>query len=144
MAGENLLPPLTRLNNSLVDVAVGQEGIFYTISSLGYIYEYTEEGRLLFFFGGEDKTGSRDAMFGNLVSIAADSQGNIYVLDANKNLVQGFKQTAYAKRLHHALDLWREGLYAQSWEPWQEVLRYNNLFDFAYAGLGKAYYKLAE
>lgn len=144
MAGENLLPPLTRLNTSLVDVAVGQEGTFYAISSLGYIYEYTEEGRLLFFFGGEDKTGNRDAMFGNLVSIAADSKGNIYVLDTNKNLVQGFKQTAYAKLLHHALELWREGLYAESMEPWQEVLRYNNLFDFAYAGLGKAYYKLAD
>ena len=141
MSGENLLSNLTRLDDNIVDVAVGGQGTLYALNSLGYIYEYTDEGRLLFFFGGEDATGSRDALFKSLSSIAVDSTGCVYVLDSGKNIVQRFTQTKYAQRLHTALTLWQDGLYEQSREPWEEVLRSNSLFDFAYVGLGKAYYK---
>lgn len=144
MAGENLLLEPLRLDDVIIDVAVGSQGTFYAANQNGYIYEYTEEGRLLFFFGGEDKTGSRDALFKKITAICVDAEGNLYVLDSSKNLVQSFTQTTYAQLLHQAVHLWQEGKYAESREPWEEVLSYNGLFDFAYVGLGKAYYKLEQ
>lgn len=141
MAGQNLLGKLTRLDDNIVDVAVGAQETVYALNARGYIYEYTDEGRLLFFFGGEDATGNRDALFKTLSSIAVDSMGCIYVLDSSKNIVQSFEQTGFALRLHTALALYQDGLYQESREPWEDVLRSNSLFDFSYVGLGKAYYK---
>lgn len=144
MAGENLLQEELRLDDAIIDVAVGSQGTFFAANQDGYLYEYTEEGRLLFFFGGEDKTGNRDALFKKITSIAVDQDGNLYVLDGSKNLIQVFNQTEYARLLHRAVALWQEGLYAESLTPWQEVLAYNSLFDLAHVGLGKAYYKLED
>ncbi len=64
------------------------------------------------------------------------------MLDADKNLVQRFAMTEYAVLVHEALSLYQDGLYGESREPWERVLRLNSLFDYAQMGLGHAYYKL--
>lgn len=144
MAGVSMLEQLTQLDDSIVDVAVGQYDNIFAISSAGFIYEYSRDGRLLFFFGGADANGDRDYLFKKLVSICVDDVGNLYTLDNGKNMVQVFSPSAYANVLHEALNLYQNGLYKESRTYWERVLERNGLFDLAYVGLGEAYYKAEE
>ena len=51
-----------------------------------------------------------------------------------------FIPTVFADLIHNAINYYQQGLYGESKEPWQEVLRMNSAFDLANKGLGDAYY----
>ena len=63
-------------------------------------------------------------------------------MNRDKELVQRFAITDYAALVHEALALYQDGRYAESREPWEQVLALNSMFDYAQMGLGRAYYKL--
>ncbi len=142
MAGLNILPATDIYLDVAVDVAVGALENIFVLSENGYIIEYTREGSVLFFFGGQDSDRNRDGLFVVTSALDVDSMGNLYVLDKDKNIVQRFVMTEYAVLVHEALALYQDGHYAKSRAPWEQVLRMNSLFDYARMGLGKAYYKL--
>ena len=125
-----------------MDIAVSKEETVFVVNELGSIMEYTRDGRVLFYFGGEDLDRTRIGLFVSTVAIDVDDEGRLYVLDRDKALVQRFEITEYASLVHEALALYQEGLYAPSQEPWEKVIRLNSMFDYAQMGLGKAYYKL--
>ncbi len=142
MSGLNIMPPVSWGFQNAADVAVGREETVFVVNELGYIMEYTRDGRVLFYFGGEDLDRTRVGLFVSTVAIDVDGEGRLYVLDRDKALVQRFEITEYASLVHEALSLYQEGLYAPSQEPWEKVARLNSMFDYAQMGLGKAYYKL--
>ena len=142
MSGVNIMDPHRGVYTNGIDVAVTAEETIFVVNEVGYIVEYTRDGRILFHFGGTDGDRTRTGLFINSVAIDVDSKGNVYVLDREKALVQRLAITDYASLVHQALDLYQEGLYADSREPWEEVLALNSLFDYAQMGLGRAYYKL--
>lgn len=142
MAGRNILPAVTRGLDFPVDIAVGAVENLFVIDEQGYIMEYTRDGRVMFYFGGEDADRTRTGLFVAASAIDVDSQGNLYAVDRDKGLVQRYARTEYARLVHEALALYQDGFYAQSREPWEAVLTLNSLFDYAYMGLGEAYYKL--
>lgn len=142
MSGLNIMGETKWGFDNAIDVAVGKYENIFIINEQGYIREYTRDGRCLFYFGGQDKDRTRTGLFVNTVAIDVDQYGNLYVLDRDKALVQRFAVTDYAVLVHDALDLYQEGRYAQSREPWEQVLEYNSMFDYAHMGLGRAYYKL--
>ena len=54
--------------------------------------------------------------------------------------IQMFRKTDFTAKVHVALRQYTEGRYAESEELWEEVLRYNSLFDLAYKGIGLSEY----
>lgn len=119
------------------DVAVGPINNVFTISEDGYIVEYSDEGDLLFIFGGRDTT-SQKGLFDKASAIAVDSRNNIYALDSENSSLQIFYPTDFADTVHQALELYQNGYYLQSKEYWENVLKMNSLFDLANVGLGSA------
>lgn len=141
ISGFNLLPADMTFHPLYTDLFISKSGNIYTISQTGIIFEYDTEGNLLFSFGAPDDGKSRIGMFINAAGIAVDAGENIYVVDKERNNIQIFKPTEFTSMVHHALELYKEGHYVKSREPWSQVLNKNNLFDLAHKGLADAYYK---
>ncbi len=139
ISGDNLLPSMLN-NTDLADIYVGPIGNIYVVTKSGYIFEYDIEGNLLFTFGGKDISNQIKGLFNIPSAIAVDDKYNIYVLDSGNKELQMFIPTEFATLVHSALNLYQDGQYLESKEPWEEVLRMNDLFDLAHSGLGNAYY----
>lgn len=128
----------------LQDITVDNEGAVTVVDSNNCrLYQYDEGCNLLAVFGGR---GYQQGLFLQPVSIDSDSQNRILILDAdkNKNTITVMEQTFYGQMIREANRLYNLGLYQESIEPWNEVLRMNANYTQAYVGLGKAYMSLGE
>jgi len=126
----------------LVDITVDDDGAITLLERhTGRLFQYDSECNLLAVFGG---TGYQKGSFRTPVSIESDSEKNIYVLDAEKNTITVMEQTFYGQMIRTANRLYNDGLYLESIEPWQEVLRMNANYTQAYVGMGKAYMSMGE
>jgi tetratricopeptide (TPR) repeat protein len=121
------------------DLFVGPYNTIFSIESGGYIVEYGPDGSVLFIFAGLDQNGQK-GLFQSPSGIAVDSKSNIYAIDKTTSSLQVFVPTEFANLVHYAIDLYQDGKYSESLEPWQEVLQMNALFDLANKGIGDAYY----
>lgn len=139
MGGTNLLQPNYVYFPS--GISVGQLDNVFVVGEDGFVYEYTSEGELLFMFAGGDDGKQRRGLIGKGVAVLVDSEGVVYTLDEKKSEIQAFTPTEFTQTLHRALDLYQNGRYVESKEPWTEVLNMNSQFDFANLGVGEAYYK---
>ena len=121
------------------DLFVGPYNTIFSITSDGYIVEYGPDGSVLFIFSGLDTFGQK-GLFDLPSGIAVDSKSNIYAVDKTSSSLQVFIPTEFANLVHYAIDLYQDGKYSESLEPWQQVLKMNALFDLANKGIGDAYY----
>ncbi len=142
IAGSNML----ELENDAYDdvpaaVTTGNHDNVYVVSQQGYIYEYTNEGELLFVFGGSDDGMQRIGLSTKAEAIQVDDNDRIYVLDSDKKQIIIYTPTEFTNHLHEALYLFSKGRYTESKEPLTEVLRMNNLFDYANMAMGKNLFK---
>lgn len=119
-------------------VAVGNHDNVFVASAQGYIYEYTNEGELLFVFGGSDDGQQRIGLSTKLEAIQIDNEDKIYVLDSDNAWIQIYEPTEFTQLLHEALYLFSKGRYSESKGPLTEVLKMNNLFDYANMAMGRA------
>lgn len=125
---------------SAITVSVGQYDNIYVGTSDGYIYEYTSEGSCLFVFGGQDANENRVGLFKKLTALTVDSNDNIYVLDSETNEIQVFAPTEFTQLIHESLVLYSKGLYEESKEPLEQVIRMNGLFDYANKAMAQAFF----
>lgn len=127
--------------SSIVDVAIGDEGT-WTIADQkrSKVFTYDQNGVLLFAFGD---TGIQQ---GNIQSISGITyQGDrLIILDKDTKSFTVFKRTDYGRLLLNALHCENERQYEESVDAWLSVLQYNNNFDSAYIGVGRAYYRQGE
>lgn len=140
VAGRNILRPDWYAGYPSA-VTTNQAGNIYMTDSNGYIYEYTSEGKLLFIFGSFDDGQQRRGLFKSVTGIAVDKDNLIYVLDEKSAAIQVFEPTEFCRTVHRAFQLFMDGKYPESKEPWSEVLRMNSLFSYANIGLGEALYR---
>ena len=122
------------------DLTVGNIGNIYATTSNGYILEFNSEGDLLFIFGGFDDGSQRIGLFSTISAIAVSDSGRLYVLDDTTGQIQTFERTEFTQNVHTALELYQDGKYIESKEPWEKVLLMNNLFDYAHKGIAESYY----
>lgn len=144
ISGSNMLPTQMLYSALFVDLYVGPIGNIFALSQDGWVFEYDSEGNLIFIFGGKDSGRQRLGLFTNPSGIAVNSKFEVFVVDRERNNLHVFTRTEFTTQVHQALALYNEGHYVQSQEPWRYVLRLNNLFDLAHAGIGHGYYKLED
>ncbi len=140
IAGINMIEP-DAYEEVPAAVAVGNHDNVFVASQMGYIYEYNNEGDLLFVFGGSDDGQQRIGLSTKVEAIQVGTDDKIYVLDSDKAQIQIYEPTEFTNHLHNALYLFSKGRYTESKEPLMEVLRMNNLFDYANMAMGRALYK---
>lgn len=146
-ANSNTVKKLNTLGNSIMSpsrnfqttyaVSIDDSDNIYSVQTDGYITVFDSEGNLLFRFGGT----SNDERFGSLsnpVAISALANGRIMVLDKNYNMVITYSRTEFADLVFSAVDYYKDGLYLEGEDLWNEVLRYNSNFILAYKALARA------
>lgn len=122
-------------------VAVNAFGSIFTVNANGYLMEFTAEGDMLFIFGTFDNGDQRIGTFKSVTGLVADDDYTLYVLDEVLGSVQVLAPTEFTDLVHSAFTLFQDGKYAQSKQPWTQVLRMNSLFTYASVGLGEALYR---
>ncbi len=140
IAGINLIDP-DSYDEIPAAVAVGNHDNVYVASQQGYIYEYNNEGDLLYVFGGLDDGTQRVGLSTLVTSIQTDLNDRIYVLDSDKCQIQVYEPSEFTNLLHEALYLYSKGRYTESKEPLTEVLKMNSMFDYANQAMGRAYFQ---
>ncbi|MBR6358930.1 MAG: hypothetical protein IKS11_04685 [Lachnospiraceae bacterium] len=140
IAGTNMIKPES-YEDLPAAVAVGNHDNVFVVSQKGFIYEYSNEGNLLFVFGGADDGDNRIGLSTKVEAIQIGTDDKIYVLDSDKAQIQIYETTEFVDNLHDALNLFSKGRYTEAKEPLSKVLEMNNLFDYANMAMGKALYK---
>ena len=141
IAGTNLIKSVDRFPEVPAAVACGNHDNIYVADQQGYIYEYTNEGELLFVFGGLDDGTQRVGLSTLVSAIGCDENDRIYLLDSDKSRIQVYEPTEFTILLHNALYLYSKGRYTESKEPLTKVLQMNSMFDYANKAMGRAYYQ---
>ena len=118
-------------------VAAGNHDNVYVADQQGYIFEYNNEGEMLFVFGGPDDGSQRVGLSTMVSGIAIDSADRIYVLDSDKAQIQIYTPTEFTDLLHSALYLYSKGRYTEAKEPLGKILGMNSMFDYANKAMGR-------
>lgn len=122
-----------------IDVDVDQNGFINCLDfSKGRIFQYDQDGNLIFVFGGIGNE------MGNFITPTAieSFDDKILVLDKSMNSITVFKLTEFGKKVHTAFSLYNNGEYVKSMDPWKQVLKMNSNYNIAYLGIGKANFDL--
>ncbi|MGN0350775.1 MAG: YIP1 family protein [Roseburia sp.] len=122
-------------------VCAGNHDNVFVVDQQGYIYEYNNEGELLYVFGGLDDGTQRVGLSTLAAAISIDTEDRIYILDSDKNQIQVYEPTEFTDLLHEALNLYAKGRYTESKEPLTKVLEMNSMFDYANKAMGRAYFQ---
>ena len=123
---------------SYTDVAVDGDGFIYALDSRqGRIYQFDNEGVQQTVFGG------KGACLGTFTApTAIDTLGDqVLVLDRKKNNLTVFRMTYFGSLVKKAFLLYNDGYYRESKEYFEEIVKLDANYDWAYAGLGSAYYE---
>lgn len=120
---------------SFADITVENNGIISLVDRVsGLIYQYDQEGNLLCCFGG---IGNNEGKFQIPVSIAADSEGYLYVLDYSVGAITIFRPTRFIGLIHEAVSLHGEGRYDEALAYWKQVLDVDSNYALAHQGVAK-------
>lgn len=123
------------LEPTFADVTVEENGIITVVDrGTGLIYQYDQEGNLLCCFGG---LGSSGGLFQIPVSIDADSEGFLYVLDYSANSLTVFRPTQFIQLIHQAVLLHSQGRYDEALGYWRQVLEVDSNYALAHQGVAK-------
>lgn len=123
------------LEPTFADITVEENGVITVVDrGTGLIYQYDQDGNLLCCFGGLGDTGG---LFQIPISIDADSEGYLYVLDYQNNEITVFRPTHFISLVHQAVTLYGEGRYPESLGYWQQVLEIDSNYALAHRGVAK-------
>lgn len=142
VSGNNILDgKIESLSSVIVDIEIDKTGNIFAIDESGSVFEFDSYGNLLFVFGGISKSGEINGLVKNPSSISITDNRMILVLDKEKNILQTYSETNFAKEVHEGVSLYKEGLYLQSEENWKNILKMNSSFILSYQALAKSYFK---
>ncbi|MCD7730835.1 MAG: hypothetical protein LUI05_05000 [Oscillospiraceae bacterium] len=128
-------------NSSLTDIDIGPNGELNILDfQHGRIFQYDKEAWLLFIMGG---TGEQLGTFRSATAIES-YDNKLFVLDSRKNTVTVFTRTAFGEIVTEASNLYNDGKYEESLEPWLSVLKYDGNYRRAYIGIGNALFNRGD
>ena len=139
MAGRNTIDNFIPVSD-VSDIAVDRYGNIFAASISGWIWVFTNDGTLIFYFGVPGFAVHEDiaGWFRSLVSIAVSSEGHIWAMDGISAFLQSYTPTEYTQTIFTAMNLFNAGLYMESERVWEAVLRHNQMSQMAHSGLGRA------
>ncbi len=124
--------------SKIKDVAVGPQDTWSIIDSArNKVFTYDQNGNLLFAFGD---TGDVLGQMKSLSGITYQGE-NMILLDNSNNTLTVYRRTHYGDLLIGAIEQENLRNYGQAIDAWNAVLQYNNNFDTAYIGVGRALYR---
>lgn len=127
--------------SQITDVVYRENGIYSILDrKRGRVFTYDHEGNLLYVYGG---IGSQAGTFQMPVAIE-NSENGMIVLDANRAAIICFDVTEYGQLINEAVALRYDGDETLAAPKWEAVLCYNENFELANSGLGKAYLSSGE
>ena len=119
------------------DVDIDQNGnVFLLDTAEKRVFQYSDELDLEFIFGGD---GYQKGLFLSPTALE-NLNGKVYVTDGRKNSITVFKLTEFGELVQEAVALFNRGLYDAAKAPFEEVIKRDSNYWFAYIGLGNAYY----
>lgn len=128
-------------NSSLTDIDLGPNGELNILDfQHGRIFQYDKECWLLFIVGGK---GNQLGLFESATAIES-YDNHLYVVDSIKDNITIFTRTVFGEIVTEAANLYNDGLYEESLEPWKNVLKYDGNYRRAYIGIGNALYNKYE
>lgn len=123
------------LEPTFSDITVEDNGILTVVDrGTGLIYQYDQDGNLLCCFGGQGDTGG---VFQIPISVDADSEGYLYVLDYQTNEITVFRPTHFISLVHQAVTLHGEGRYDEALGYWRQALEIDSNYALAHRGVAK-------
>ena len=146
--GDNILTNLYRSwgddgnhTTTYCDVVVDGGGFIYALDSYnGRIFQYDNEGFQLSIFGGK---GSQQGYFNTAVAIES-LDDRILVLDKARANITVFEETLFGGLLREGMVLYNQGQLEASMPYFEELIRMDANFFFAYYVLADAYYELGQ
>lgn len=128
-------------NSSLTDIDLGPNGELNILDfQHGRVFQYDKECWLLFIVGGK---GNQLGLFESATAIES-FDNHLYVVDSIKDNITIFTRTVFGEIVTNAANLYNDGLYEESLEPWKNVLKYDGNYRRAYIGIGNALYNKYE
>ncbi len=137
ISGVNIIKHQMIDEKNFTDIAVGPTGQIYAVTQTGLIFEYDNDGNLLFSFGGQAISSERSGLLTIASGIAVDDEYNLYVLDKERGLVHTYVPTAFANLAHEAINEYRQGSYTSSRDKLNMLLMLAGNARFIYYYLGK-------
>ena len=128
---------------STVSSFVDEDGNIFSIQSTGYVTIFDSYGSLLFRFGGRNS----EEILGALKSPVAagmSKENQLLVLDKESGIIISYSTTYFANLVYKATQFYKEGLYLEGEDSWNEVLKYNAKFILAYKALARASMKKGD
>lgn len=111
---------------------IGEDIFFVLDSNKGKIYAYTEDGYMLYAFGG---IGEQKGIFYNASAIEyikmPDGRGRLAVTDGFKGLITVFDETDFSIKIRNAMHLYSEGNYDAANNAWKDVLNIASGYTYA-------------
>lgn len=119
----------------ICDVDISENGYIVCIDrKTGHIFQYDKECKLLFIMGNiSEQSGGFEKP-----SAIETANNNIYVLDSKKNNITVFSETDFGKKVHKAVDLYNLGYYSETLDLWNDILKYDGNYTYAYNGMAYA------
>lgn len=147
--GDNILTNLYRswgdepeangvFRTSYCDVVVDDSGFIYALDSYnGRIFQYDSEGYQISIFGGK---GNQIGYFTSAAAIETLDH-HIIVLDKMKANITVFEETHFGSLLREGMTQFNQGNLKESVSYFEELIRMDANFFFAYYALAEAYYE---
>lgn len=142
LAGTNTFAESNYTRPDYVDVSVTETGNYYAVTSNGYIDEYSSEGMFLYQFGGRASNSDRNGVMTVVSAVESDDDGNIYLLDKERGLIQVWSPTDFADLVNRANSAYNAGNYEESLAAWSEVQKMNPNTSMANYGYANALFQL--
>ena len=120
-----------------VDIVVNDDGNIFAVDTLGHVIEMSNMGIWYCVFGGKSTEFERLGLFDSPSGLGVDDDGVIYVLDKERNTIQGFAPTASQTRIHNAINAYNSGNYILARQLFSEALIGNDASYYAHVYMGR-------